>query len=138
MHVVTIVDFCQNDQLPSHKKDQPGETYFFVPLNIYVLGIVAATVWNIIFMHICILKQRVEKLVIQWRHWSWSICSTNDYWMKDNGISLWLYNGQLYRSEWEQSYNPSCSLYNNEKGLWESMYSLPCCWAYKEYSGKIV
>ena len=40
MHIVAIVDFCQNVQLPSHKKDQPGETYFFVPLNIYVLGIV--------------------------------------------------------------------------------------------------
>ena len=40
MHVVAIVDFCQNVQLPSHKKDQPGETYFFVPLNIFVLGIV--------------------------------------------------------------------------------------------------
>ena len=40
MHIVAIVDFCQNVQLPLHKKDQPGETYFFVPLNIYVLGIV--------------------------------------------------------------------------------------------------
>ena len=40
MHVVAIVDFYQNVQLPSHKKDQPGETYFFVPLNIFVLGIV--------------------------------------------------------------------------------------------------
>ena len=40
MHVVAIVDFCQNVQLPSHKKDQPGEIYFFVPLNIYVLGVV--------------------------------------------------------------------------------------------------
>ena len=40
MHVVAIVDFYQNLQLPSRKKDQPGETYFFVPLNIYVLGIV--------------------------------------------------------------------------------------------------
>ena len=40
MHIVVIVDFCQNVQLPSHKKDQPGETYFFVPLNIFVLGIV--------------------------------------------------------------------------------------------------
>ena len=28
MHVVAIVDFCQNVQLPSHKKDRPGETYF--------------------------------------------------------------------------------------------------------------
>ena len=43
MHIVAIVDFCQNVQLPSHKKDQPGETYFFVPLNIFVLGIVD---WN--------------------------------------------------------------------------------------------
>ena len=40
MHVVAIVDFCQNVQLPSHKKDQPRETYFFVTLNIYVLGVV--------------------------------------------------------------------------------------------------
>ena len=40
MHIVAIVDFCQNVQLPSHKKDQPGETYFFVPLKIFVLGIV--------------------------------------------------------------------------------------------------
>ena len=40
MHIVIIVDFCQNVQLPSHKKDQPGETYFFVPLNIFVLGVV--------------------------------------------------------------------------------------------------
>ena len=40
MHIVVIVDFCQNVQLPSHKRDQPGETYFFVPLNIFVLGIV--------------------------------------------------------------------------------------------------
>ena len=39
MHIVAIVVFCQNVQLPSHKKDQPGETYFFVPLNIFVLGI---------------------------------------------------------------------------------------------------
>ena len=34
MHIVAIVDFYLNIQLPSHKKDQPGETYFFVPLNI--------------------------------------------------------------------------------------------------------
>ena len=40
MHIVAIVDFYQNVQLPSHKKDQPGETYFFVQLNIFVLGIV--------------------------------------------------------------------------------------------------
>ena len=40
MHIVVIVDFCQNVQLPSHKKDQPGKTYFFVPLNIFVLGVV--------------------------------------------------------------------------------------------------
>ena len=40
MHVIAIVDFCQNIQLPSHKKDKPGETYFFVPLNIYVLSVV--------------------------------------------------------------------------------------------------
>ena len=40
MCVVAIVDFCQNLQLPSHKKDQPGKTYFFVPLNIFVLGVV--------------------------------------------------------------------------------------------------
>ena len=40
MHIVATVDFCQNVQLPSHKKDQPGETYFFVPLNIFVLGVV--------------------------------------------------------------------------------------------------
>ena len=40
MHIVAIVDFCQNVQLPSHKKDQPGKTYFFVPLNIFVLGVV--------------------------------------------------------------------------------------------------
>ena len=41
MHVVAIVDFYQNIQLLSHKKDQPGETYFFIPLNIYyVLGVV--------------------------------------------------------------------------------------------------
>ena len=40
MHIVAIVGFCQNVQLPSHKKDQPGDTNFFVPLNIYILGIV--------------------------------------------------------------------------------------------------
>ena len=40
MYIVANVDFCQNIQLPSHKKDQPGKTYFFVPLNIFVLGIV--------------------------------------------------------------------------------------------------
>ena len=40
MNIVAIIDFCQNVQLPSHKKDQSGDTYFFVPLNIYVLGIV--------------------------------------------------------------------------------------------------
>ena len=40
MHIVAIVDFCQNVQLPSHKKDQPGEAYFFVPLNIFVLCVV--------------------------------------------------------------------------------------------------
>ena len=40
MHIVAIVDFCQNVQLQLHKKDRPGKTYFFVPLNIYVLGVV--------------------------------------------------------------------------------------------------
>ena len=40
MYIVAIVDFCQNVQLPSHKKDQLGETYFFVSLNIFVLGVV--------------------------------------------------------------------------------------------------
>ena len=39
-HIVAIVDFYQNVQLPSHKKDQLGDTYFFVPLNIYVLAVV--------------------------------------------------------------------------------------------------
>ena len=39
-HVVAIVDFYQNVQLSSHKKDQPGKAYSFVPLNIHVLGIV--------------------------------------------------------------------------------------------------
>ena len=41
MYVAVIVDFYQNFQLPSRKKDQPGETYFFfVPPKIYVLGVV--------------------------------------------------------------------------------------------------
>ena len=35
-----IVDFCQNIQIPSFLKDQPGAVYFFVPLNVYCLGIV--------------------------------------------------------------------------------------------------
>ena len=37
--VVAIVDYCMNVQLPSHKKDQHGNKYFFVPLNVFVLGI---------------------------------------------------------------------------------------------------
>ena len=40
MHIAAIVDFCQNVQLLSHKKDQPVETFFFVPLNIYVLSVI--------------------------------------------------------------------------------------------------
>ena len=40
MHIVAMVDFCQNVQLPPHKMDQPGKTYSFVPLNIFVLGVV--------------------------------------------------------------------------------------------------
>ena len=40
MHIVAIVDSYQNVQLPSHKKDHSGKTYFFVPLNIFVLGVV--------------------------------------------------------------------------------------------------
>ena len=39
MHTVAIDDFFRNVQLPSHKKDQQGNTYFFVSLNIYVLGV---------------------------------------------------------------------------------------------------
>ena len=39
MYVVAIVDFCENVQLPSHKKDQPGEIYLFVPLNVFVLEV---------------------------------------------------------------------------------------------------
>ena len=35
-----IVDYCQNIQIPSFLKDQPGAVYFFVPLNVYCLGIV--------------------------------------------------------------------------------------------------
>ena len=34
IHVAVIIDFYQNIQLPSHKKDQPGKTYFFVPPNL--------------------------------------------------------------------------------------------------------
>ena len=40
MQVVIIVDFCQNIQIPSFLKDQPGAVYFLVPLNVYCLGIV--------------------------------------------------------------------------------------------------
>ena len=40
IRVVAIVEFYQNIQLPSHKKDQPGKTYFFVPPNVFVLRVV--------------------------------------------------------------------------------------------------
>ena len=40
MRVVIIVDFCNNIQIPSFLKDQPGAVYFFVPLNVYCLGII--------------------------------------------------------------------------------------------------
>ena len=40
MEITLIVDYCQNLQLPSFNKDQPGETYFYVPMNVYCLGIV--------------------------------------------------------------------------------------------------
>ena len=40
MCITLIVDYCQNLSMPSFNKDQPGETYFFVPMNVYCLGIV--------------------------------------------------------------------------------------------------
>ena len=35
IQIVAIVSFCQNIQLPSHRKEQPGATYFFVFLNVF-------------------------------------------------------------------------------------------------------
>ena len=40
MPIVAIVNFCQKVYLSSHKKDPPGNTYFFVPMNVYVLEVV--------------------------------------------------------------------------------------------------
>ena len=40
MCITLIIDYCQNLHMPSFMKDQPGETYFHVPVNVYALGIV--------------------------------------------------------------------------------------------------
>ena len=38
--VTLIVDYCQNMDMPSFRRDQPGETFFYVPMNIFCFGIV--------------------------------------------------------------------------------------------------
>ena len=40
MCITLIIDYCQNLHMPSFMKDQLGETYFHVPVNVYALGIV--------------------------------------------------------------------------------------------------
>jgi len=38
--ITLIVDYCQNMDMPSFRRDQPGVTFFYVPMNIFCLGIV--------------------------------------------------------------------------------------------------
>ena len=40
MCITLIIDYCQNLHMPSFMKDQPGETYFYILVNVYALGIV--------------------------------------------------------------------------------------------------
>jgi hypothetical protein len=40
MVVTIVVDFCQNMEMPFFGKDQPGDTYYFTPKTINLLGIV--------------------------------------------------------------------------------------------------
>ncbi len=35
-----VVDFGQNMELPSYRKEQPGCTYYYSPLSVYNLGVV--------------------------------------------------------------------------------------------------
>ena len=90
MHVLVIVDLYQNVQLQSHKKDQPGKTYFFVPLDMYIL---------------CIVNYNSEKEHLHAYMYTeaeggkggnivasfiMKFCSNRDYWMEQNDISLQL------------------------------------------------
>jgi hypothetical protein len=38
--ITLVVDYCQNMEMPFFGKDQPGETYYFTPKTINLLGIV--------------------------------------------------------------------------------------------------
>ena len=44
MCITLIIDFCQNLPMPSFSRDQPGETYFYVLMNVQCLGIVDCNV----------------------------------------------------------------------------------------------
>jgi hypothetical protein len=39
-NITIICDFSQNDTQPSYASEQPGETYFYVPLTVNIFGIV--------------------------------------------------------------------------------------------------
>jgi hypothetical protein len=40
MVITVVVDYCQNMEMPFFGKDQPGETYYYTPKTINLLGIV--------------------------------------------------------------------------------------------------
>ena len=40
MCIVIVIDYCQNLEMPSFRKDQPGETYYFTPMTVPAFGIV--------------------------------------------------------------------------------------------------
>jgi hypothetical protein len=40
MVIMIVIDYCQNMELPFFGKDQPGETYYYTPKTVNLLGIV--------------------------------------------------------------------------------------------------
>jgi hypothetical protein len=40
MVIMIVLDYCQNMEMPFFRKDQPGETYYYTPETINLLGIV--------------------------------------------------------------------------------------------------
>jgi hypothetical protein len=38
--IMICCDYAQNNELPSHGNEQPGETYYFSPLTVNIFGVV--------------------------------------------------------------------------------------------------
>ena len=61
-----IADFAQNLDLPHFGSEQPGDTYYFSPLGVYLFGIVSAHGKKIPSSVSILQKEKGQKGVTMW------------------------------------------------------------------------